>query len=160
MYEHVMTRLTQMGFAHYEISNYTKSEPSYHNQWYWLNEDYIGAGLGAHGSVAGVRYENTRAITKYLKQLEENTRPLVAEHVSTKEEQIEETLFLGLRLMAGIDIASVNERYQINLDEIYPRVFDQLIEKGLLEKQAGRVFLTRRGLMVANDVFEQFLLSI
>ncbi len=159
MFERVITRLSEMGFSHYEVSNFTKSEPSYHNQWYWQTEDYIGVGLGAHGSVDGVRYENTRSITRYIKDLKANKRPLISSHTLTKEEQIEETLFLGLRLMAGIDIDAVNEKHQINLEEIYPNLFDELIKKGWLQRQGNHISLTKDGLMMANEVFEQFLLS-
>lgn len=70
MYEIVIEMLAQHGYHHYEISNFAKSIPSLHNQWYWKNEEYIGTGLGAHGYVEGTRYQNTRSINTYIEFIE------------------------------------------------------------------------------------------
>lgn len=159
MYEVVMDKLTQNGFKHYEISNYAKSRPSLHNQWYWKNESYIGTGLGAHGYVLGHRYQNTRSINTYIELLQKKEKPVIESHLVTKQEQIEEEMFLGLRLLEGVSIDRINEKYQLNLIELYQKALNDLLDKGFLEKEGQNLRLTKQGLLMANDVFEQFLLS-
>lgn len=159
MYEVVMDKLTQNGFKHYEISNYAKSRPSLHNQWYWKNESYIGTGLGAHGYVLGHRYQNTRSINTYIELLQKKEKPVIESHLVTKQEQIEEEMFLGLRLLEGLNIDRVNEKYQLNLIELYQKALNDLLDKGFLEIKGQNLRLTKQGLLMANDVFEQFLLS-
>lgn len=159
MYEVVMDKLTQNGFKHYEISNYAKSRPSLHNQWYWKNESYIGTGLGAHGYVLGHRYQNTRSINTYIELLQKKEKPVIESHLVTKQEQIEEEMFLGLRLLEGLNIDRVNEKYQLNLIGLYQKALNDLLDKGFLEIKGQNLRLTKQGLLMANDVFEQFLLS-
>lgn len=160
MYEVAIEVLTEAGYKHYEISNFAKGKPSLHNQWYWKNETYIGTGLGAHGYVLGERYQNTRSINTYIKLLSEGHLPTVESHVLTKEERLEEEMFLGLRLMQGVQLDQINQKYEVNVDEIYGKAFADLIQKGYLERNGSNIRLTSGGLLMANEVFEQFLLSI
>lgn len=160
MYEVAIEVLTEAGYKHYEISNFAKGKPSLHNQWYWKNETYIGTGLGAHGYVLGERYQNTRSINTYIKLLSEGHLPTVESHVLTKEEKLEEEMFLGLRLMQGVQLDQINQKYEVNVDEIYGKAFADLIQKGYLERNGSNIRLTSGGLLMANEVFEQFLLSI
>lgn len=160
MYEVTIEMLTEAGYEHYEISNFAKSNPSLHNQWYWKNEMYIGVGLGAHGYVKGHRYQNTRSINTYIELLKDEKLPIIESHELTKEERIEEEMFLGLRLLKGVNLEFISRKYDVNIDEIYGKVFETLIQKGYLEQKKSNVRLTRSGLLMANEVFEQFLLSI
>lgn len=160
MYQVVIQTLTEVGYQHYEISNYAKTKPSLHNQWYWKNETYIGAGLGAHGYLNGQRYQNTRSINTYIESLKNHTLPTVEIHTLTVEEKLEEEMFLGLRLLDGVNLDAVSHKYQVDLDEIYGKAFEGLIQKGYLEKNESIIRLTPSGLLMANEVFEQFLLSI
>ncbi|MDE5978347.1 MAG: radical SAM family heme chaperone HemW [Turicibacter sp.] len=160
MYEHVIATLVQNGFKHYEISNFSKTIPSYHNQWYWKNEQYIGIGLGAHGYVEGVRYQNTRSINAYIDALAEKKLPIIESNVLSKEEKIEEEMFLGLRLLDGVDLDEVSKKYDIDVEAIYQEAFANLIEQQDLERVGSTIRLTHKGLLMANEVFEQFLLSI
>ena len=160
MYEVTIETLTEAGDEHYEISNFAKSKPSLHNQWYWKNETYIGVGLGAHGYVKGQRYQNTRSINTYIELLKDGKLPMIESHALTKEEMIEEEMFLGLRLLKGVNLKAISDKYDVNIDEIYGKAFEELIQKGYLEQKELNVRLTPSGLLMANEVFEQFLLSI
>ena len=160
MYEMTIETLTEAGYEHYEISNFAKSKPSLHNQWYWKNETYIGVGLGAHGYVKGQRYQNTRSINTYIELLKDGKLPMIESHALTKEEMIEEEMFLGLRLLKGVNLKAISDKYDVNIDEIYGKAFEELIQKGYLEQKELNVRLTPSGLLMANEVFEQFLLSI
>ncbi len=160
MYEVTIETLTEAGYEHDEISNFAKSKPSLHNQWYWKNETYIGVGLGAHGYVKGQRYQNTRSINTYIELLKDGKLPMIESHALTKEEMIEEEMFLGLRLLKGVNLKAISDKYDVNIDEIYGKAFEELIQKGYLEQKELNVRLTPSGLLMANEVFEQFLLSI
>ena len=158
MYEWIINQLALNGFKQYEISNFTKDLPSLHNQWYWLNEEYIGVGLGAHGYISGSRYQNTRSINSYIQRFEQGKLPIVDSHVVSSKEKLEEEMFLGLRLMQGIHLEEVNDKYGIKVEEIYGPVLKELVSRGYLEQEAGRIRLSPLGKLMANEVFEQFLL--
>lgn len=160
MYEMVIQTLSQHGYHHYEISNFAKSLPSLHNQWYWKNEEYIGVGLGAHGYVGGVRYQNTRSINAYIDALKQQKLPLIESKLLSQEEKIEEEMFLGLRLMDGINLKAISNKYGVNVEALYDEALSKMIAAGDLKRTGDQIHLTSQGLLMANDVFEQFLLSI
>ena len=183
MFELVINKLTEAGFEHYEISNFTKSKQSVHNVTYWKNRYYIGVGLGAHGHLVStpeveavlslndiniaqgiitgdnsVRYENTRSITTYKKSLITGELPVLNSHALTRDEQIEESMFLGMRLMEGVDLEQLNARYSVNIYELYEPQLDKLRGLGYVSLESGVLRLTQEGLFMANNVFEEFLL--
>jgi len=171
MFETVIDKLTAAGFEHYEISNFTRSKRSDHNLTYWKNDHYIGVGLGAHGqakrwlsdesqrasptvTAMRVRYENTRSITAYKASLTEGKLPILAQHEVSKDETMEETMFLGLRLLEGIQISNSQQR-------LYKEKIEKLINFDYVTFDAlhQNLRLTRKGLLMANVVFEEFLLT-
>lgn len=167
MFEMTIEMLTSAGFDHYEISNFTKKKPSHHNLTYWQNQPYIGVGLGAHGHLnktasQAIRYENTRSMTAYKKALESGELPILAQHTLTSLTQIEEAMFLGLRLMAGVNLKQLSETYQTDVPALYQEKIDKLLALGYIsydEFAPSHIKLTAKGLMMANDVFEAFLLD-
>ena len=161
MFELVIDKLTAAGFEHYEISNFTRNRRSEHNLTYWRNNYYIGVGLGAHGHLTGnkdIRYENTRSINAYKKELEKKELPVLNAHALTQNEQIEESMFLGMRLMDGVDLGELQAKYQVDIYELYKPKLDKLRDLGYVSLESGVLKLTRKGLLVGNDVFEEFLL--
>lgn len=183
MFELVIDKLTSAGFEHYEISNFTKNKQSMHNVTYWKNEYYIGVGLGAHGHLIqtpeveislnsnhlnieqetiaknnSIRYENTRSINAYKQALEKDKLPVLTSHALTREEQIEESMFLGMRLIEGVNINHLQAKYHVNIYELYKPKLDKLRDLGYVSLESGVLVLTRKGLMMANEVFEEFLL--
>jgi len=182
MFELVIDKLTAAGFEHYEISNFTKNKQSAHNVTYWYNEHYIGVGLGAHGHVIrtlevekalkldnfniareivngnSIRYENTRSITAYKKAFEDGVLPVLNSHALTQHEQIEASMFLGLRLLKGVDLDHLQDKYQVDIYELYKSKLDKLQSLDYVSLKSGLLRLTHKGLMMANDVFEEFLL--
>ncbi|MFH0702791.1 MAG: radical SAM family heme chaperone HemW [bacterium] len=107
MYLKAIDILANYGFNHYEISNFSKSGyESKHNLSYWNNEEYLGLGLSAHGYVNGIRYSNSRNLKEYINNsLKKNFL-----HTVTSQEAVEEAIFLGLRLIQGINIEKFNKR--------------------------------------------------
>lgn len=160
MYEVVIDYLSNCGYQHYEISNFAKSLPSLHNQWYWKNEEYIGTGLGAHGYINGCRYQNTRSINTYISSLKNNDLPIIEKNLLSQEEKIEEEMFLGLRLIEGVNLKMISQKYKLDIEQLYQKPLEKMIAAGHLERLGNQIRLTHQGLLMANEVFEQFLLSI
>ena len=161
MYHLTKKLLAEKGYERYEISNYAK--PGFactHNCGYWKRAEYLGLGLGAASLLKNVRFHNTESLEKYL------ANPCGCRedvHVLTDGEQIEETLFLGLRLTMGISEKEFVGCFSRTLDEIYGDVIEKNIQNGLLrwtEQGEDRwLSLTEKGLDVSNYVMAQFLLE-
>lgn len=173
--------LKKAGYEQYEISNY--SRPGYacrHNIGYWTRENYLGMGLGASSLIENVRYANTAEIYEYMDLCSrlawlpaeafdadtEQGRPqgaffgsslhLSADVLSCRE-QMEEFMFLGLRMTDGVTRASFEKNFGMPVDAVYRDVLHELRDMGLLLLAEGRVFLTERGMDLANYCMAKFL---
>lgn len=158
MFDYIITELEKNGFEHYEISNFTKPGfESRHNLMYWDNAEYYGVGAGASGYIAGVRYRNQGPIQHYLKAVSEGNARL-SEEVLTKEEMMEEELFLGLRKKSGVSIAKFEERFGISFEERYGQVVAELRQQGLLVPDDEMIRMTKKGLFLGDTVAEKFII--
>ena len=156
MYEDTAEILSEYGYHRYEISNYAKAGyVCRHNVGYWKRVDYIGFGLGASTLQNPLRYKNTDDLQDYL-NLDFSIKELL---VLTKDNQIEETLFLGLRMMEGVSLSAFEEHFHCPLTVIYQREIQKLTEKGLLRMEEDRIFLTEKGIDLSNMVLSEFLLG-
>ena len=178
MYHRTRELLQGAGYHRYEISNYAK--PGYackHNCGYWTRKNYVGFGIGAASLVENVRFRNGDDINIYMEEPCGHKEEI---EVLTIQEQMEETLFLGLRLTEGVDAGEFAETFGRTLEEIYGEVIARNMRAGLLqwqkkkllgqedvrvEQQSGagtmlrhRLALTEMGLDVSNYVMAQFLL--
>ncbi len=169
--EYAVTKLTQRvlmeaGYHWYEVSNFAK--PGYecrHNIGYWKRADYLGIGIGAASLIDNVRYANVRDLEEYCKECESlweelNIRKTLCSSTEpvTREEQMEEFMFLGLRMTEGVSRAEFEQYFGTTIEAVYGDVLRQLQKEGLLVKQEGRICLTERGMDVNNYVVEQFML--
>lgn len=167
-------QLAEAGYLHYEISNFAK--PGYacaHNIGYWKRENYLGMGLGASSMMENIRYTNIAEIYPYLEQTahiregiwENDGEGLPATNLHASAErverraQMEEFMFLGLRMMDGISRDEFYRAFGVAIEAVYAEVFAKLQAEGLLVKRAGRIYLTERGQDVSNYVLSHFLLS-
>ncbi len=142
MYESAVDRLSSVGIERYEISNFAqKGFRSLHNLKYWELAPYRGFGADAHSFEGGLRYQNPDSIEGYL-----NRRTPLAPVAADASEH----LWVGLRLMDGI-VPSVEELRTHDLP------FRRLVEHGLLEWSGPALRLTRRGVLLSNEVFQEFL---
>ncbi|WP_409301779.1 radical SAM family heme chaperone HemW [Peribacillus sp. SCS-155] len=158
MYERLMERMTQSGHVQYEISNFSK--PGYeskHNITYWNNEEYFGFGAGAHGYVDGRRVSNHGPLKKYMAPVAQGLMPHIEEHQVTREEKMEEELFLGLRKTKGVSLEGFKNKFFVEMTDIFRQAITEQMEKGLLVMEDGYVRLTRRGRLLGNEVFQSFL---
>ena len=115
MYFTICHILEKYGYHHYEVSNFAlPGYESKHNLVYWHNKEYYGFGCGASGYISGVRYDNTRSLSNYLKgDIRLNTEILA------KEDIMEYELILGLRLLKGINIRHFYEKFGVNIQDVF-----------------------------------------
>ena len=160
MYDEVINFLTANGYGQYEISNFARpGHESVHNSSYWENIEYYGLGAGAHGYIDGVRYANQGALKFYIDSMLEKGHARREEHTVTDKEKIEEEMFLGLRLLKGVDLNTFEEKYGKRAEEIFKEVIDKNLKIGYLEIDDNKLRLTRKGLFYGNEVFSEFLLD-
>ncbi|MBQ9267533.1 MAG: oxygen-independent coproporphyrinogen III oxidase [Clostridia bacterium] len=153
MYHYIVNRLKEAGYIHYEISNFAK--PGYesrHNLAYWNQEEYVGVGAGASSYVNGTRYTNVRNLEAYIG----GAKPEI-EEVQNAEDRLREYMILRLRLLEGVDIATANEKFGINVEEKFDKAIEKMKHYGLLEVTDGHMRLTEKGLDLANVVWEEFV---
>lgn len=159
MYQETKRVLASAGYRRYEISNYAKEGfECRHNCGYWQRKDYLGLGLGASSMISNVRFKNGEELARYLREplmcREEEQRLNIAE-------QMEEYMFLGLRLTEGVGTKGFQAAFGCTAEEIYGAVINKNIRDGLLEYRNGKdkLALTEKGLDLANYVMAQFLLE-
>ncbi len=158
-YEVAEDLLAAYGYGHYEISNWAMAgRECRHNLTYWRNLPYLGVGVAAHSYLDGHRLANTTSLDKYLAYFSEETtaKPGMDEEINP-ELELAETAILGLRLCEGIDPADFRRRFDINIQAHYQPQIEEMVEAGLLERDGGRIRLTRRGRLLSNEVFWRFL---
>ena len=154
MYHITKRILADAGYERYEISNYAK--PGYecrHNCGYWMRVPYLGFGVGASSFVRGLRYTNPENVGEYSKCFGDKFN---AEKLS-REEEMEEFMFLGLRMMIGISKQEFERNFDITIEEIYGNQIQKLESLQLLDERDDRIFLTEKGIDVSNSVFVEFL---
>lgn len=159
MFEYIISEMEANGFEHYEISNFTKPGfESRHNLMYWNNDEYFGCGAGASGYLNGIRYRNRVPIQHYLKAVAEGNARL-SEEPLTKEEMMEEELFLGLRKKSGVSVSRFQEKFGLSFESRYGPVVRELQAQGLLVKDKDFVRMTKKGLFLGDSVAEKFILD-
>ena len=159
MYYLTKRLLETYGYHRYEISNYAR--PGFecrHNIRYWRRSPYVGFGIGAASLLDETRWSNTRDLQEYLsgsgslRDIREDVQNL------SISEQMEEFMFLGLRMMEGVSCVDFAKAFDCNLDSVFGEVCAHLISEGLLAREGDRYKLTARGIDVSNSVLAEFLL--
>jgi oxygen-independent coproporphyrinogen-3 oxidase len=153
-YERACTRLAAAGYQHYEISNWgLPGFESRHNLKYWRREPYFGFGAGAHSFNCAQRWANAHDPASYARSINDGRFCVEQLETVTPEQSLEEELFLGLRQLAGIDLACIEKKYGAHLR---PRV-EELRAQGLVEWNGTRLRLAPGRLTVSNEVFVNLL---
>lgn len=156
IYHHIIETLELQGYRHYEISNFAKEgKRCRHNLKYWKLKDYVGVGAGAHSSVADYRYSNEQSIQDYVDSGAKRTYELIS-----RKERIAEYLIMGIRLIDGIDLQDLKNRFQYDLVKDQKEVLERLQRDGLINIKTDRVFLTKLGLDLANVVENQLYFNV
>ncbi len=159
MFEYIISEMERNGFEHYEISNFTKPGfESRHNLMYWDNVEYYGVGAGASGYLDGIRYRNRGPIQHYLKGVSEGNARL-SEEVLSKNEMMEEELFLGLRKKEGVSIGKFEQKFGTSFEKCYGQIVQELQSDGLLKENNGFIQMTKKGLFLGDTVAEKFIVE-
>lgn len=156
----VLTReyLEACGFHRYEISNYAREGyECRHNIGYWTGVPYLGFGLGAAGYTGQMRYSNEKNMNAYLAAEGNPDRIRSGRTELSKEDRMEEFMFLGLRMCRGVSAEEFKKRFGISFDEVYGPVAEKQMQEGLLVKAEDSIRLTVRGMEVANRVMAEYL---
>lgn len=149
--------LAEKGYRRYEISNYARpGRECRHNTGYWRGISYLGLGLGSSSLMDRTRFSNTRNMEKYLEQCPDFKRENVT--VLGKTQQMEEFMFLGLRMTEGISREEFQKKFQMEPEGIYGTALQKLSRENMLKQKEGRIYLTEQGILVSNYVLSQFLL--
>ena len=168
MYHYTREYLAQHGYGRYEISNYAlKGRECRHNSGYWTGHPYLGFGIGAASYVNGARFSNIPDFETYIVEMEKAGIPAeivqVYEkvrteiHSLTEQEKMEEFMFLGLRMTAGVKTSDFASRFGKSLDEVYGDVIRRHLAQGLLQRTPEGFCLTERGTDVSNYVMADYL---
>ena len=153
-YEHGCRQLAAAGYGHYEISNWgLPGFESHHNLKYWRRQPYFGFGAGAHSFNGSQRWANAHDPASYADSVLTGSFPVEQLENVTREQALEEELFLGLRQLAGIDLDGIETKYGAQLR---PRV-QELVAQGLVEWNGPRLRLSLERLTVSNEVFVHLL---
>lgn len=146
MYKYIYKKLRNKGFIHYEVSNFAlPGYESKHNLTYWDNDEYYGFGLGSHGYINTIRYENTRNLNKYL-----NEEYRFNELLVSSQEEMENFMILGFRKLNGISISDFYHRFDRNIFEVFK--LDEAIEKGYIIKDNNMLYIPETKIYVMNEI--------
>lgn len=157
MFERIMRRLREAGFAQYEISNFAK--PGYHgrhNLMYWHNRSYYGLGAGAHGYTRGIRHINVKGVHAYIEAAEVGL-PRLEEEAVSETEAMEDFMMVGMRLLEGVDRMRFEDQFRRDMDAIFAEPIARLSRLGLIEATGRGYRLSEKGIPLGNEVFAEFV---
>lgn len=158
MYEYTIDYLKSHGYNQYEISNYAKDNfECKHNVLYWKCEEYVGIGASASGYFNGIRYNNICELDNYEKMILEGEKPIEWEEKLSIKDEIEESIFLGLRMNEGIQISDFKEKYNFDFEKEYKNEIEKLSKMELIEIDNNLMKLTQKGREISNSVFVEFI---
>ncbi len=176
MYSLARRVLADLGYQHYEISNWAKpGHQSQHNLIYWRNETYLGVGPGAHSRLGNYRFWTSLSPRDYAVRAGEWTQAPSCSWRAFGEAELREartidgwehidgdtaraeTMFLGLRLLEGLDLDRASEAIGEDLAARFEAEIDELLNLGLLRRNGNTIRLDESAYLVANQVFTRFL---
>lgn len=148
MYELIISEAEKAGYVHYEISNFAlPGFEARHNSKYWENREYLGIGLGASGYIKDLRYKNQVQFFQYYDSIDNGIVPIMEKEKVEKKEFKEYEYILGLRLL----------KKGIKPEKEYLVKCLKLEKNGFLERKENSFILSKKGIMLANDVLTEFL---
>lgn len=158
MYRKSQHILAKHGFTQYEISNFAlPGYSSVHNQVYWNTEEYVGLGLGACSWVRPLRWNNFYEMQQYMTALQTGELPQQEAERLTEQEQMEETVFMALRMNQGLSKQLFQSRFGQSVESVFSVALQHCMEEGWLIEQDGWLRLTEEGRVLGNLVFLEFV---
>jgi oxygen-independent coproporphyrinogen-3 oxidase len=158
MYELAMALTASAGLRQYEISNLARpGRESRHNLKYWIDGEWLGFGPGAHSTWRGARWQTIAATEAYVAAIESGADVERDRRAMTRQQHAEEAIIMGLRLVDGIAPASILEKFGLDLWARYGDHLQPYLDAELVQHDAGRLRLSRKGMLLANEVFAVFI---
>ena len=159
MYHLAKKILEENGFNQYEISNYAKEgKECRHNLAYWNMDNWIGVGSAAASYINGKRIKNISSVEEYINSINEKGEAVEEIINNSKNDNMEEFMFMGLRKINGIDENEFKNRFSMNINDVYGEILNKYIDEGLLIRDSGRIFLSEKGIEISNIIMADFLL--
>lgn len=160
MYVSGLDRMDSAGYVQYEISNTAKpGRASRHNLKYWQDGEWLGFGCGAHSTRGGARWRNVSSTTEYITAVQAGAGVVAERRVLGADERLEDALFTGLRLSAGLDLSAIEARYGVDVWARWGASLQPFVEAGLLIYDRRGMRLTRPGMLLAHEVMTVFISS-
>lgn len=157
--------LEHASYGQYEISNFAK--PGFecrHNLLYWRGENYLGLGAGAHSHLSlndypswGMRFANLKNPALYMKTVREGKRPLSFTEFLNRQEALEDSVLMGLRLKEGVNLINLKERFGV---KFLSDKLDFLFDKGFIELSDNSLQLSKKGVLVSDELIARVLDSL
>ena len=160
MYEEGLGRLDRAGYEQYEISNVARpaTRRARHNLKYWQEGEWIGFGCGAHSTYGGERWRTLNSTAEYVQRIAAGADVRLDRRTLGPQERLEEALFMGLRLVDGLDLPLMRERHGVDIWARYGQDLAPFVQAGLLVHEPDRrLALTRAGMLLANEVMSVFI---
>jgi len=159
MYQWMLEQAADAGYEHYEISNLClPGFHSRHNVKYWTGDAYYGFGCSAHSyDGATRRWSNHRDVLKYVTVIESGESAVVDEQQLSQTDVRAEAVFLGMRLMHGVDLRAFKKSFGVDLRDEHAEDLDRFCKAGLVELDGDLIRLTRTGALLSNEVFAAFV---
>ena len=160
MYHETKNLLEKNGYFHYEISNFAhKGFESKHNLACWNQNEYLGFGLAAHSYYDKKRFSNIDDLELYIKNIENGqfNKNVVIHEIQDKPSMMREFMMIGLRKIDGVSISDFERKFRINPLFYFRFEISKLTDDDLIEVDLDYIKLTKKGLDLANIVFEEFV---
>ena len=153
--------LTDIGYEHYEISNYAQSKDFYsrHNYKYWQHVPYLGFGPSAHSFWQNTRWANTRSVTNYISKLNKNELPRSFTERLKQHQLITEYIFLALRTYQGICLIDFEKNFGINFLKLFVREIKELFDNNLAVVLDNYFKLTEKGMLICDEILLRFTID-
>lgn len=158
MYHYAVDSFNAAGLYQYEISNFAKPHlRCRHNMNYWRRGEYLGVGAGAHSHYNRRRFANIADVSGYIEGVKKRNLILSEDSYLSKENELEESIFLGLRLNEGIDLSKLSKDFKIDLVRKHGRKIEKFIAQKLVERQGPVIKLTKKGMDIADAIIVELI---
>lgn len=151
--------LNKYSYHQYEISNFAKYEKEcFHNKVYWKCNEYLGLGVSSSSFIDEKRIKNIDNIKEYIERINKNEDILDEVHVNNINDDMEEFVFMGLRMIQGIDVNEFKRRFNRNIFDVYGDVIEKNIKEELLIYDSETLYLSPRGIEISNYIMSDFII--
>lgn len=152
--------LDNHNYHQYEISNFAKKDKEcFHNKVYWKCTEYLGLGVSASSFINKKRIKNIDDIEKYIEKINKNEDIIEEIHVNDIKDDMEEFVFMGLRMIEGININEFRKRFDKDIYEVYGEVIKKNIKRELLICNSENIYLSSKGIEISNYIMSDFIHS-